>query len=41
MSRLSIGMTVFGGMLFATVLGIFLIPVLFVMFQSLRERTRH
>ena len=37
MSRLSIGMTVFGGMLFATVLGIFLIPVLFVMFQSLRE----
>ncbi|MEE9588526.1 MAG: multidrug efflux RND transporter permease subunit [Hyphomicrobiaceae bacterium] len=36
-SRVSVGMTVFGGMLAATVLGVIFIPVLYVFFQSLRE----
>lgn len=40
MSRISIGFVVLSGMLFATVLGIFLIPTLFVMMQNLRERLK-
>ena len=36
-SRISVGMTVFGGMLAATVFGVVFIPVLYVVFQSLRE----
>ena len=36
-SRVSVGMTVFGGMLAATVLGVIFIPVLYVVFQRLRE----
>ena len=36
-SRVSVGMTVFGGMLAATVFGIVFIPVLYVVFQKLRE----
>jgi multidrug efflux pump len=39
-SRRSIGITVFGGMLAATVIGIILIPGLFVLFQRLSERLR-
>ena len=39
-SRRAIGTTVFGGMLAATILGILLIPVLYVVFQSLRERLK-
>ena len=37
-SRQSIGIPVFGGMLLATVVGIILIPGLYVVFQTLRER---
>lgn len=37
-SRVSVGLTVFGGMLAATVLGVAFIPSLYVMFQRLRER---
>ncbi|MGF1551894.1 MAG: efflux RND transporter permease subunit [Paracoccaceae bacterium] len=37
-SRVAIGWTVFAGMLAATCLGIFLIPALYALFQSLRER---
>lgn len=36
-SRVSVGMTVFGGMVAATVIGVLVIPALYVMFQSLRE----
>ncbi len=36
-SRVSVGMTVFGGMAMATVVGVAMIPPLYVMFQSLRE----
>jgi multidrug efflux pump subunit AcrB len=39
-SRRSIGTTVFGGMLAATILGTLLIPALYVMVQSLRERVK-
>jgi HAE1 family hydrophobic/amphiphilic exporter-1 len=39
-SRRSVGTPVFGGMLAASVLGIFLIPMLYVVFQWLRERVR-
>ena len=39
-SRQSVGTTVFGGMLGATLVGIFFIPVLYVAFQSLRERVK-
>ncbi|UCH75074.1 MAG: multidrug efflux RND transporter permease subunit [Rhodospirillales bacterium] len=39
-SRQSVGTTVFGGMLGATLVGIFFIPVLFVAFQALRERVK-
>ena len=37
-SQRSVGVTVFGGMAAATVLGVIFIPVLFVVFASLRER---
>jgi len=36
-SRVSVGLTVFGGMLMATVFGVVFIPVLYVVFQSFRE----
>lgn len=39
-SQRGVGTAVFGGMLFATVFGIFLIPVLYVVFQSLREKIK-
>lgn len=39
-SRRAIGTTVFGGMLAATVIGIILIPGLFVLFEGLSERVR-
>ncbi len=40
-SRQAIGTTVFSGMLAATLVGIFLIPALFVAFPSLREKVRN
>ncbi len=40
MSRISIGFVVLSGMLFATVIGIFLIPALYVVMQTLRERVK-
>lgn len=40
MSRISIGFVVLGGMLLATVIGIFFIPALFVAMQSLREKVK-
>lgn len=36
-ARVSVGMTVFGGMMAATVLGVIFIPVLYVVIQSTRE----
>ncbi|MFQ5626260.1 MAG: efflux RND transporter permease subunit, partial [Methyloligellaceae bacterium] len=39
-SRVSVGMTVFGGMAAATIFGVVFIPVLYVVFQSLRERVK-
>ena len=40
MSRRGVGTAVFGGMLAAATVGIFFIPVLYVVFQWLRERVR-
>jgi hydrophobe/amphiphile efflux-1 (HAE1) family protein len=40
LSRRGVGTAVFGGMLAASFLGIFLIPVLYVVFQRLRERIK-
>jgi HAE1 family hydrophobic/amphiphilic exporter-1 len=37
-SQRSVGITVFGGMMAATVLGVIFIPILFVVFASIRER---
>jgi multidrug efflux pump subunit AcrB len=37
-SRRAVGTPVFGGMLAASVFGIFIIPMLYVVFQQLRER---
>jgi multidrug efflux pump len=37
-SRRALGTTVFGGMLAATLLGIFIVPVLYVLIQRLAER---
>ncbi len=37
-SRRAVGTPVFGGMLFASLFGIFVIPMLFVVFQWMRER---
>lgn len=39
-SQNAIGFAVFGGMLFATVFGVILIPVLYVLMQSLREKAK-
>lgn len=39
-SRRSIGTTVFGGMLTGTLLGILLVPMLFVLVQTIRERLK-
>ena len=39
-SRVSVGFVVVAGMVFATFIGVFFIPVLYVVFQSLRERVR-
>lgn len=39
-SRVSVGMTVFGGMVLATIVGILLIPSLYVLFQRVREWTK-
>ncbi len=38
LSRRAVGTAVFGGMLAAALLGIFVIPMLYVVFQSMRER---
>jgi multidrug efflux pump subunit AcrB len=40
MSRRGVGTAVFGGMLAAAVLGIFLIPLLYVVFQWTREKVK-
>jgi hydrophobe/amphiphile efflux-1 (HAE1) family protein len=40
LSRQAVGMPVFAGMIAATLLGIFIIPMLYVTFQTLREATR-
>ncbi len=37
-SRISLGLSVFGGMLMATIAGTLLVPVFFVMIQSAREK---
>ncbi len=39
-SQRAIGIAVFGGMLFATTLGVILIPVLYVVMQTTRERVK-
>jgi multidrug efflux pump subunit AcrB len=39
-SRRAVGMPVFGGMLAASLIGIFMIPMLYVVFQWLRETTK-
>jgi HAE1 family hydrophobic/amphiphilic exporter-1 len=39
-SRMSVGITVFGGMALATIVGILLIPSLYVLFQRVREWTK-
>ncbi|MCU0887671.1 MAG: multidrug efflux RND transporter permease subunit [Rubritepida sp.] len=40
LSRQAVGVPVFGGMLAASVFGIFVIPMLYVVFQGLRERVK-
>ncbi len=40
LSRQAVGLPVFGGMLAASFLGIFVIPMLYVTFQGLRERVK-
>jgi multidrug efflux pump subunit AcrB len=40
LARRGVGTPVFGGMIFASFLGIFVIPPLYVLFQSIRERLR-
>ena len=39
-SRRALGTTVFGGMLAAAIVGIFMIPALYVLFQTLREKVK-
>ena len=39
-ARVSVGLTVFGGMLLATVLGVTFVPFLYVQFQRLREAVK-
>jgi hypothetical protein len=40
LSRRGVGTAVFGGMIAASFFGIFLIPVLYVVFQWLREKVK-
>jgi multidrug efflux pump subunit AcrB len=40
LSRRAVGTAVFGGMIAAALVGIFIIPMLYVVFQSMRERTK-
>ena len=40
LSRRGVGTAVFGGMIAASLVGIFLIPVLYVVFQHVRERVK-
>lgn len=40
LARRHVGSPVFGGMIMASMIGIFAIPPLYVMFQSIRERMR-
>ncbi|HWT07545.1 MAG TPA: efflux RND transporter permease subunit, partial [Roseomonas sp.] len=40
LSRRAVGMAVFGGMLAAAIIGIFVIPMLYVVFQNMREWTK-
>src|SRR5262249_19723995 len=40
-SRRAVGTPVFGGMIAASLFGIFIIPMLYVVFQWLRERVSH
>ncbi len=40
LSRRAVGTPVFGGMLAASLVGIFMIPMLFVVFQTIRERVK-
>jgi hydrophobe/amphiphile efflux-1 (HAE1) family protein len=40
LSRRGVGTAVFGGMIAASAIGIFIIPMLYVVFQSLRERVK-
>jgi multidrug efflux pump subunit AcrB len=40
LSRRAVGTAVFGGMIGAAVIGIFIIPMLYVVFQSMREWTK-
>lgn len=39
-ARVSVGLTVFGGMLMATILGVAFVPFLYVQFQRLREAVK-
>jgi hypothetical protein len=40
LARRNVGTPVFGGMILASVLGIFVIPPLYVSFQAIREKLR-
>ncbi len=40
LSRRAVGTPVFGGMLAASIIGIFMIPMLYVVFQGMRERVK-
>jgi hydrophobic/amphiphilic exporter-1 (mainly G- bacteria), HAE1 family len=40
LSRRAVGTAVFAGMIFASTIGVFLIPMLYVVFQSVRESTK-
>lgn len=40
LARRDVGTPVFGGMIFASFIGIFMIPPLYVTFQSIREKLR-
>ena len=39
-TRTTVGVSIFGGMLVATLLGVLVVPALYVVFQSLRERAK-
>jgi multidrug efflux pump subunit AcrB len=39
-ARVSVGLTVFGGMLLATILGVTFVPFLFVLLQRMREAAK-